>query len=85
MNNEKMCFQIKNKITKDINDFNKKKRNPGIDFVRLISMYFVILNHILFIGEAFKKYHKYKKQLNNLHIFTDWHNNGFALISGIVG
>ena len=63
----------------------EKNRNPGIDLIRLIGMYNVILNHFLFIGDAFKKYPKYKNQLTILHIFTDWHNNGFALISGIVG
>jgi hypothetical protein len=32
-----------------------------------------------------KKFSKYEKQLNFLQIFTNWHNNSFALISGIVG
>ena len=31
------------------------------------------------------KYSKYSRYLKILHIFTFWHNNGFALISGIVG
>ena len=48
-------------------------------------MFFIILNHLLFIGDAFKNYPNYKRQLFSLHILTDWHNNGFILISGIVG
>ena len=43
------------------------------------------MNHILFAGKAYKKFYKYSRQLNILHILTDWHNNGFSLISGIVG
>ena len=69
----------------NINKKKEKKRNPSIDFVRLIGMFFIILNHLLFIGNAFKKYPNYKNQLFLLHILTDWHNNGFILISGIVG
>jgi surface polysaccharide O-acyltransferase-like enzyme len=62
-----------------------KKRNPGVDLVRLIGAYNIVLNHFLFIGGGLKIFSKHEKQLNFLHIFTDWHNNGFALISGIVG
>ena len=62
-----------------------KKRNPSVDVIRLIGMYIIILNHLLFIGNAFKKYPNYKTQLLILHILTDWHNNGFILISGMVG
>ena len=78
--------KIQKKITKDIITQNTvKKRNPGVDLVRLIGAYIIVLNHFLFIGRGLKKYSKYQKQLNFLHIFTDWDNNGFALISGIVG
>jgi len=67
------------------NSIKIKKRNAGIDLVRLIAMFCIIINHFLFIGNILKKYPKYQKQLIYLHILTDWHNNGFALISGIVG
>jgi hypothetical protein len=78
--------KIQNKITKDIiTQKTVKNRNPGVDIVRLIGAYIIILNHFLFIGGGLKKFSRYEKQLNFLHIFTDWHNNGFALISGIVG
>ena len=67
------------------NQKNRKKRNPGIDLVRLIGMFIIILNHLLYFGDAYKKFFKYKRQLKSFQIFIDWHNNGFALISGIVG
>ena len=63
----------------------KKERNPGIDIIRLIGMYGVIINHILYIHGGANKYPKYSKYLKLLHIATGWHINGFALISGIVG
>ena len=43
------------------------------------------MNHFLTLGKGIKKYDKYKRQLMLLHAFTAWHNDGFALISGIVG
>jgi surface polysaccharide O-acyltransferase-like enzyme len=63
----------------------QKKRNAGIDLLRLIGMFFIILNHFLCFGGLFRKYSKFKKELTYLHIFTDWHYNGFTLISGIIG
>jgi hypothetical protein len=40
------------------NTQNKKKvRNPGIDLMRLIGMYIIVMNHMLFIGNAFQKFH----------------------------
>jgi len=76
----------KNKCDNQSNVQNKKKiRNPGIDLMRLIGMYIIVMNHMIFIGNAFKKFNKYYRQLNILHILTDWHNNGFALLSGVVG
>ena len=62
-----------------------KKRNPGVDIIRIIAMYCIVMNHILFYTNAYDKFYKNKKQLMNLNIFTDWHNDGFILISGIVG
>ena len=74
-----------NNRTGEKNQKKEKKRHPGVDLVRLVGMYNIVLTHFLFYGNAFRKFSKYKEQLNLLHIFTDWHNNGFALISGIVG
>ena len=71
------------------NNINKKNqtknRNPGVDIIRAIGMYIIILNHFLFYGKGYTKFSKYKNQIEVLHILTDWHNNGFALLSGIVG
>ena len=54
---KKTSNKIKNKIAKvttEINNKNKigtpiikKERNPGIDLVRLLTMYFVVLNHFI--------------------------------------
>ena len=63
----------------------KKQRNPGIDLVRLIAMYGAVINHLLYVHGGDRKYSHYSKYLKILHILTGWHNNGFALISGIVG
>ena len=91
----KNCFQICNKMAKNIcncnnykgkiNQNNVKKRNPGVDLARLIAMFFIIFNHYIYFGEAFKKYPQYNKYLLPMHNLTDWNNNCFALISGIVG
>ena len=63
----------------------KKARNPGVDFIRIIAMYIIIINHSLFHGRAFDHFPNYKRQLLFLHCFTDWHNDAFMLISGIIG
>ena len=72
---------------KVINDNNKKRnsRNPGIDLIRLIGMYGIIINHILYHHGGIMKFSKYSKYLKILHISSFWHNNAFILISGIVG
>ena len=62
-----------------------KKRNPGVDLVRITAMFGIILNHIIVYGGAKKKYNKYERQLSILQILFSWHNNGFGLISGIIG
>ena len=66
-------------------DSTKNIRNPGIDIIRLISIFGVIINHILYAYGGLKKYPQHSKRLKILHIVTGWHIDGFALISGIVG
>ena len=56
-----------------------------MDFIRIIAMYIIIINHSLFHGRAFDHFPNYKRQLLFLHCFTDWHNDAFMLISGIIG
>ena len=63
----------------------EKKRNPDIDLVRLIAMYGVVLDHLLYVHGGMVKYNRYFKYLKLLHILIGWHNDSFALISGIVG
>ena len=85
----------KNKLKKSIIVSNNKKednipnikkvRNPGVDLVRIITMYNIIFNHYLYFGLGYKHFPRYKRQLSLTHCFTDWHNNSFILISGIVG
>ena len=84
---QKLCqlIEMKNKSSSEIVEKNKKYRNPGVDLVRLIGMFCIILTHILTFGQAYKKYNIYYKQLLSLRVLTNWHNNGFALISGFVG
>ena len=64
---------------------NRKIRNPSVDLIRLIAMYGTIINHILYHGQGIYKYSKYQRQLKLFHIILFWHNNAFALISGVVG
>ena len=85
---------IENKIIKRNNNSNpkenfeqknKKERNPGIDLVRLISMFNIVINHYLFNGEIFKTFPRYERFFSCFHNFTDFNNNAFILISGIIG
>ena len=69
----------------NINKTNLKKRNPGVDLIRLISSYLIMLTHFIFYGKVITKYIKYKKYIFVIHFLTDWHNNAFALISGFIG
>jgi len=76
------------KLTENKKNENLKKeqkvRNYGIDFIRIIAMYGIVLSHIMYIKKTRKKYRKFK-QLKILHIVFFWHNNAFAFISGFVG
>ena len=64
---------------------NIKKRNPGIDLIRIVTMLGIVYTHILFQGKGLLKYSKYKNEIQNTHTLVFWHDNAFALISGIVG
>ena len=76
-------IQIKNKFIKK--DLIKKERNPGIDLLRLLTMYCIVLNHFLYHGQGINHFYRYKTELLMIHSYTDWHNDAFILISGIVG
>ena len=62
----------------------KKVRNHGIDFIRILAMYGIVINHIIFKKKTLSKFNKFK-ELKLLHILLFWHNNGFAFISGFIG
>ena len=61
-----------------------KVRNAGIDLTRILSMYAIIVHHILIHGRAMKKYSKYK-ELVLMNITSFWHVSTYALISGFIG
>ena len=84
-NIKKLSLNNYNLIFQKSNNFNKIIRNPGIDLVRIIGMFSIIISHILGHGKVIDKYIIYKKQLKLLSIFCNWHIKSFALISGIVG
>lgn len=61
-----------------------KKRNVGVDLIRIISMFGIVYIHAIYIGNAISKYNRYKRKILKSCAFIDWHNNAFSLISGIV-
>ena len=61
-----------------------KERNPGIDLIRIIAMYGILINHSIYHNYAKEKFSKFKR-LEILHILLFWHNDGYALISGVIG
>lgn len=77
-------------ICEDKNQINNKqkiikKRNPGIDLIRIVTMVGIVYTHVIYSGKGISKYIRYKKIIIRTHTFVFWHNNAFALISGIVG
>ena len=62
----------------------KKERNPGIELLRIIDMYAIIIHHILHHGKLLSKYSKYQ-ELHFINILCFFHICVFGLISGIVG
>jgi hypothetical protein len=83
-------FDIKDIKEDNINkiSINKKiikKRNAAVDLLRIIAMIGIVFAHILNQGKGFYKYNRYKNKLKNLYTYVFWHNNVYALLSGIVG
>ena len=78
-NDDKMEAKIIDNNAKQI-----KIRNPGIDLVRILSMYAIIIHHILITTDIFKKYSQFEK-LKLMNMLTFWHVSSYALISGYVG
>ena len=76
----KDIYEHKNKMLQKI----IKKRNSGIDLIRLVAMLGIVYTHILAQGKGTAKYFRYKNEIRTL-TFVFWHNNAFTLIAGIVG
>ena len=72
------------KIMEYKTNLKKKERNAGIDLMRILGMYAIIIDHIIFHGKLLIKY-KHYKQLFLVLTFCFWHVDSFGLISGIVG
>ena len=70
--------------TKDNYIKNKKIRNHEIDFIRILAMFGIVINHIFTKKKIYFKYNKFK-ELKFLNILVSWHNNGYSFISGFVG
>lgn len=67
-----------------------KKRNVGIDILRIVSMYFIIIIHILMQGGALSAYFNNGLRasyyfLNTVYVIVYCGVNCFALVSGYVG
>ena len=41
--------------------YKKKIRNPGVDFIRMIAMNGIIINHLVYQGNGIFKFAEYKK------------------------
>ena len=55
-NNKDIMDKINNNTIQKV-----KVRNPGVDFARIISMYAIIIHHIIIHGGLFNKYYQYKE------------------------
>ena len=75
--------EIKRNTQSNLN-FKINERNPGIDLVRILGMFSIVIDHIIVHGKLREKYNN-DKILNLILIFCFWHVNSFGLISGIVG
>ena len=88
---DKANLLISNKSTKPENNNNKndnkqmkKERNPGVDFVRLLTQFNIVVFHFLDFSNPYKYFKKHERILRLIYSYIIWHNNAFILISGIV-
>ena len=51
----------------------------------MIAMLGIIINHLVYQGNGLGKFPQYKRQLLLLNSLFFWHNDGYILISGVVG
>ena len=83
-------FNINSKLNsiKKINLKQKEKlneRNLGIDLIRILGMYAIVIDHFIIHGKLLEKYKNHKNLLYLLLTFCFWHVNSFGIISGMVG
>ena len=83
-------FKEANKNEDNINRINSqqkinKRRNAGIDLLRIMAMMGIVFSHILYQGKGLNKYHRYKNKIKFLYTYIFWHVNSYGIISGIVG
>ena len=70
------------KFTKKLNE--KKRRYPGIELIRILGQYAIIVQHIISFSKLISKYNHFPKvKLLNIMIF--WNISSFGMISGIIG
>ena len=62
-----------------------KKRNAGIDLLRIVTMIGIIYSHVIQQGKGLDKYNRYRDKINYVYTYFFFHNNAFALISGVIG
>ena len=87
---ESNIIEIKSINEDNINQINFKqkiikKRNVGVDLIRIISMIGIVYSHVLLQGRGIYKYVKYRSEISSSETYFFWHNNAFALISGVIG
>lgn len=62
----------------------KKERNPGIESIRILGQYAIIVHHIILYAKLLNKYNHFP-QVQLLNIMSFWHVSSFGMISGIIG
>ena len=62
-----------------------KKRNAGIDLLRIVTMIGIIYSHVIQQGKGLNKYNQYRDKINYVYTYFFFHNNAYALISGVIG
>lgn len=63
---------------------NNNVRNPNIDFIRIIGMLAIVIQHLLYHGGAIIKFNRYN-EIKFLYISSLWHVSSFGIISGMIG
>ena len=76
-------FKFIRKINTNKETIEKKERNPGIDFLRILGMYAIVVHHVIHFGKVLSKYSHYR-QVSLINILCFFHICVYGLISGII-